>query len=283
MSDQNVSGNFPTDQRPAFTTKRASLAERGHDLYETPPEATLALLEVERLPKRVWEPACGPGAIVTVLRAAGHDVVASDLVDYGDPTHFYRRDFLIEHRAPDGIEAIITNPPYKLADEFVAHAIGLCPRVIMLLRLGFLESERRRPILDNGMLARVYVFRNRLPMMHRAGWAGPAPRRRFRSVGSCGTARIAGRPNCGAFRGGRDDVARTNPLKKQHPADEAVAGGVNSQEREPLRQGNPPMLDNTASPKSQADLRAAALALAAKGMPFSRVPSAARNRRLPTI
>ena len=92
MLDQNVSGNFPTDHRPAFTTKRAALAERGHDLYETPPEATRALLEVERLPHRVWEPACGPGAIVTVLRAAGHDVVASDLVDYGDPTHFYRRD-----------------------------------------------------------------------------------------------------------------------------------------------------------------------------------------------
>ena len=48
----------------------------------------------------------------------------------------------------------------------------LCPRVIMLLRLAFLESERRTDILDGGRLARVYVFRNRLPMMHRAGWQG---------------------------------------------------------------------------------------------------------------
>ena len=48
----------------------------------------------------------------------------------------------------------------------------LCPKVIMLLRLAFLESERRTPILDAGDLARVYVFRKRLPMMHRDGWEG---------------------------------------------------------------------------------------------------------------
>jgi hypothetical protein len=42
----------------------------------------------------------------------------------------------------------------------------------MLLRLAFMESERRAAILDGGKLARVYVFRNRLPMMHRDGWEG---------------------------------------------------------------------------------------------------------------
>jgi hypothetical protein len=48
------------------------------------------LLRIERLPHRLWEPACGRVAIVQPLRAAGHEVLASDLVDYGDPTHFYR-------------------------------------------------------------------------------------------------------------------------------------------------------------------------------------------------
>jgi hypothetical protein len=42
----------------------------------------------------------------------------------------------------------------------------------MLLRLTFLESTRRNAILDDGQLARVHVFRNRLPMMHRDGWTG---------------------------------------------------------------------------------------------------------------
>ena len=51
-----------------------------------------------------------------------------------------------------------------------AHALSLCPRVAMLLRLSFLESTRRNAILDDGQLARVHVFRNRLPNMHRDGW-----------------------------------------------------------------------------------------------------------------
>ena len=139
-----------------------------------PPEcATLALLRVEQLPKRIWEPACGRGAIVRVLRAHGHEVLASDLIDYGDPTCFYRRDFLLEHKLPKCCECILTNPPFSLAEEFVEHALELCPHVIMLLRLAFLESERRSHILDTGSLARIHVFRRRLPMMHRDGWTGP--------------------------------------------------------------------------------------------------------------
>lgn len=64
---------------------RHRLADRRHDLYETPAEAVHALLRVESLPQRIWEPACGPGAIVQVLRGAGHDVIATDLNDWGCP------------------------------------------------------------------------------------------------------------------------------------------------------------------------------------------------------
>ena len=148
-------------------------AERGADLYETPTVAVEALLRVERLPLRIWEPACGPGAIVNVLRAHGHQVYATDLIDYGtDPTAHYGRDFLREQRAPEGYESILTNPPYKWVEQFVAHALELCPLVVMLLRTAFLESERRTGILEGRGLACVHVFRKRLPMMHRAGWEG---------------------------------------------------------------------------------------------------------------
>jgi hypothetical protein len=41
------------------------------------------------------------------------------------------------------------------------------------MRLAFLESTGRTPILEGGQLTRVLVFRNRLPRMHRAGWDGP--------------------------------------------------------------------------------------------------------------
>ncbi|MBZ9654004.1 class I SAM-dependent methyltransferase [Phyllobacterium lublinensis] len=153
---------------------RAPQAERGLDLYETSPVAVHALLRTERLPQNIWEPACGPGAIARALRAAGHHVLATDIVDYKSPDQDYSGwDFLLEHSLPDGIQAVVTNPPFAIADSFVTHALDLCPLVAMLLRLDFLESVKRSSILEGGFLSRVYVFRDRLPMMHRANWQGP--------------------------------------------------------------------------------------------------------------
>jgi hypothetical protein len=164
-------------QRSLVTqSRRHPLIERGNDLYETPPEATRALLKVEQLPRHVWECACGKGAIVDVLREHGHDVVASDIEDYGVPITcpgYWGRDFFLEHTVPPGTECILTNPPYKIAAKFVRHALKLCPRVIMLLRLAFLESTGRTGIIEHSGLKVVHVFRNRLPMMHRDGWTGP--------------------------------------------------------------------------------------------------------------
>jgi hypothetical protein len=147
-------------------------AQRGLDLYETPVCATEALLRVELLPHVIWEPAAGRGAIVSVLRDAGYKIITSDIADYGDELDF-TADFLMLTEAPAGVRAIVTNPPYKLATEFVAHALELVPQVVMLCRLAFLESAKRAPILDAGTLARVHLFKRRLPMMHRDGWQGP--------------------------------------------------------------------------------------------------------------
>jgi hypothetical protein len=149
-------------------------ADRGHDLYETPEVATYALLEVETLPHALWECACGPGAIVRVLRNRGHQVLATDLIDYQSADQDQAGvDFLVQQQLPvDDIEMILTNPPFRHIQRFVENALKLCPKVIILARLALMESERRSSILDTGALARVHVFRKRLPMMHRAGWEG---------------------------------------------------------------------------------------------------------------
>jgi len=150
-------------------------ADRGRDAYPTPPLAVEALLRSEIVPLDVWEPAAGGGAIAEVLRRAGHIVTTSDVASYGYPPD-YRRDFFDFTEAPEDVEAIVTNPPYRHAQQFIEHALELVPRVIMLLRLTFLESERRTEILERRGLARVLVFRRRLPMMHREGWTGPRAR-----------------------------------------------------------------------------------------------------------
>jgi hypothetical protein len=150
--------------------QRAALSEHRGDFYDTPLVAVHALLRVENLPHRIWEPAAGTGNIVKVLRHAGHEVVATDLNDRGCPGCADRVDFLF----PTDIccDAIVTNPPFSLAEKFVATALERAPIVVMLLRLAFYESDRRTDILEGRGLVRIHVFRKRLPMMHRAGWEG---------------------------------------------------------------------------------------------------------------
>ena len=134
------------------------------DFYPTPPEATRALLEREQFTGAIWEPACGDGAICKVLMDAGYDVIATDLIARG--YGMSRRDFLMEFTpaAPN----IITNPPFKLATEFVRHSLALTTgKVCILMRLACLEGAERREIYDNSPLARVWVFSRRLTMFRR--------------------------------------------------------------------------------------------------------------------
>ena len=153
-------------------TARHRLCERGHDLYETPACAIQALLRVEPLPPVIWEPAAGRGAIKRVLEAAGHTVVASDLVnwpgaDFGIASPV---DLLLQHHAPPGCTCLLTNPPFKLADHFIRHGLTLVDSVIVLLRLVALEGARRSDVLNH--CVRVFVGIERLPMFHREGWGG---------------------------------------------------------------------------------------------------------------
>lgn len=59
-----------------------ALSERAErDYYATDPKAVELLMELETFAPRIWEPACGGGHISGVLRAHGHDVRESDIVD----------------------------------------------------------------------------------------------------------------------------------------------------------------------------------------------------------
>jgi hypothetical protein len=174
---------------------RHILADRKDDLYETAPAAVHTLMREEKLPHGIWEPACGRGAIVRVLRAAGHEVVATDLVDYGLQESAHGIDFLMEHKAPDGIEAVVTNPPFKLGAEFARRAIALVPKVYLLLRLDFYSSMQRDDIFDDDSgFHGVHVFANRLPMMHRDGWEGPRTTSNVTFAWFCWTRGYIGRP-----------------------------------------------------------------------------------------
>jgi hypothetical protein len=104
------------------------------DLYPTHPSCTRALLKNIKLQGPVWEPAAGNGDMVKVIREAGYRVHATDILT--------GQDFLATAEPWAG--SIVTNPPYRLADEFIAHALSLASaQTAMLLPVGALGGQRR--------------------------------------------------------------------------------------------------------------------------------------------
>jgi len=143
------------------------------DPYMTDPVAVRALIGIEqgRIPGPIWEYCAGTGNIVLTLRDAGYEVFASDIYDYGLPgckIEDYRTAV-----PPVGTRAIITNPPFALAFEFLQKSLNEVGYVAYLLRTNFLESISRKRFFDRCPPARVWIASRRLPMMHRHGWTGP--------------------------------------------------------------------------------------------------------------
>lgn len=115
------------------------------DYYATEPKATEWLCRLERFEGRILEPSCGEGHMSEVLKAAGYEVVSRDLVDrgYGEVADF----LAIDNLEWDG--NVVTNPPYKYAQEFVEKALSIIPegkKVAMFLKLTFLEGKARRAL-----------------------------------------------------------------------------------------------------------------------------------------
>jgi hypothetical protein len=155
-----------------MSQRESGYERRERDSYETPAWVTAAL--VPHLPitnGKVWEPACGHGAIVNVLRSAGHSVVATDIADYGipiTPPGYWGRDFLLETDAPKGTEAIITNPPYTFAQAFIECALELMRpegRVAMLLRMDYDHAKTRQHLF-----AGCPAFARKLVLTKRIVW-----------------------------------------------------------------------------------------------------------------
>lgn len=111
------------------------------DLYETPEWVTEALLPL--IPphiKTVWEPACGSGKMATVLANHRFAVLATDISK--------GRDFIAEPRSLT--DAIITNPPFKLAREFIEKTLTLNPPfAAFLLRTDYDHAKTRQHLFGN--------------------------------------------------------------------------------------------------------------------------------------
>lgn len=155
-------------------TSHAVMAQRHEpkdstDNFPTPPWATRALIEhvigidaVRGL--SCLEPACGQGHMARPLREYFASVDASDAYHYGfGPI----RDFLVYPFEAQSHDWVITNPPFRLAEEFVDRALTVARvGVAMLARTVFLESVGRYEALFQPRPPSKFAqFAERVPMV----------------------------------------------------------------------------------------------------------------------
>lgn len=142
------------------------------DFYATPKEAITQLLNKEQFGNIVLEPCCGNGAISKVLEEYKYNVISQDLYDWKYGTS--NKDFLIE--PIQEVDAVITNPPFKLSTEFVYKSLECTKskkgKVAILNRIQWLEGQKRRKLFTETCLSKVLIFSKRIPRFHRYDFAG---------------------------------------------------------------------------------------------------------------
>lgn len=129
------------------------------DDFPTPPWATRALCSYilgqhPRLSasclggQRVWEPACNRGYMARPLAQYFDTVFASDIANYGfgwpQPIDFLfpQSEQILDGMG--GVDWIITNPPFRLAEQFVHKALEVATTgVAVFVRSAFVEGKGR--------------------------------------------------------------------------------------------------------------------------------------------
>lgn len=163
LSAANIAGKNKNQQSADF------------EFYATNPKATEALLENEQFTGTLFlEPCVGAGHIASeIKRHYPHAAIdCIDIVDRGYPGTI-QADFL-QFETAKKYDAIITNPPYSMAKEFIEKSLTLLSengKAAMFLKLQFLEGEKRRELFDNYPPCKIYVFRRRM-----ATWRNGAPK-----------------------------------------------------------------------------------------------------------
>lgn len=135
------------------------------DYYATDPLAAYLLLNVESDLNNIWEPAVGERHLSQVFASKGKIGRESDIVNRLDGTTIEELDFLSvpDNYVWDG--DIVTNPPYKYAEEFVRKSLNIVPdgrKVCMFLKLTFCEGKSRKKLFEEFPPKTIYVSSSRI-------------------------------------------------------------------------------------------------------------------------
>lgn len=125
-----------------------------------------------RKPSSILEPCAGTGRFVEQLRARYPDaqIACNDLIPEpyiveaggwteADVSRF--GNYLDMDLPPGTVELTISNPPFGPALAIIEHALGHSKRVVMLLRQGFLSTEKRAEFFRVHRPGYVWIVANR--------------------------------------------------------------------------------------------------------------------------
>lgn len=140
------------------------------DDFPTPPWATRALIEHVLTNRAVLqemsclEPGCNRGYMSVALEEYFGEVISSDIHSYGFGEI---EDFLRSSRRPGSVDWVITNPPFKLGEEFIAKGLEVARHgIAMLTRTVFIESVGRyERIFTKTPPTKFAQFVERVPMV----------------------------------------------------------------------------------------------------------------------
>jgi hypothetical protein len=156
-------------------TSHAVMAQRAElknslDDFPTPPWATRALVEHVITRKdslgsmTCLEPACGRGHMSVTLAHYFREVASFDVFDY---SFGGISDFLKVKRPDQSFDWVITNPPFRLGEEFIGRSMKIARHgVAMLTRTVFIESVGRyERLFKSNPPSRFAQFTERVPMV----------------------------------------------------------------------------------------------------------------------
>lgn len=153
------------------------MAQRSpYDFYPTPKEAFDALYNADcenwKNSYKILEPCAGDGNLVkfikekepnTYIWANEFDIAHKLQLEQSGADEYSYNDFFTINSQPCCYDVVITNPPFSLAQQIIEKVLDEWKpdRTIMLLRLNFLASQKRKEFWQKHLPSRIYVLSKR--------------------------------------------------------------------------------------------------------------------------
>ena len=137
----------------AYANRKDVSSRNRNDYYPTPLPLIIELEKLSIIKKsdRVLEPCCGEAKRISgYFNSLGYSFEEKDIV--------FGNDFLKDDYSGSHYDAVVTNPPFSLWDDFVSKSKEIADKVVLIGRTNYFGAYRRNAEgIWNG-LKKVFIF-----------------------------------------------------------------------------------------------------------------------------